>query len=434
MTKTSSDKEEKAKKLLEEGAAALAVGKVADAERAFHKALEIIPNYGPANYNLGLVRLEQGEALEAEPFVVAAAKAMPSVETYTLLGRCYEQLGRIGEAVKYFRTVLEKTPENAVLWAQYANLLQFLGQRANAEIAFCKCLNLNPKNINAAINLGWIYWRKKPSDAIALLKRTLSALPDDSRDKVRTLGTLILFEEWEARLKENKAPYHAASLDELFFHSAIETFDQYKEKCSRLVQRDQSDHWARLTEGLILFASGEHAKAQANFQLVAKKTGHAMASAIRFDEQFFSSLLETSEADLLKGLPPVEVAKAHEFIDGNILYLSCNAAYFDDFAVPLLRSLSTVSKKNQVHIHLMDSPHIHTQSVVGFCQDLPNIFTAISVEGPDFSGKDLLAVRCYFHAIRFIRFFQHLKIYDKTLWLMDVDGLFNQPPDGFFFG
>ena len=434
MTEISSHKEEQAKKLLQEGAAALAIGKIADAERAFNTALETIPNYGPANFNLGLVRLEQGKAVEAEPFVVSPAKAMPSVETYTLLGRCYEKLGRLEEAVKYFRIVLENTPQNDALWAQYANLLQILGRNVDAENALRKCLDLNPTNVKVAIDLGWICWRRHPPDAIALLKKTLSAVQNDERQQVKILGKLVMFEEWEARIKKNRAPYHAASLNDLFYHYAKETFDRFKEITSKLARHNQSDHWAQMTNGLALFASGKHAEAQKNFQMVAEATGNAMATAIRFDEQFFSYLSETSEADLLEGLPALEVAQSHEFDDGDILYLSCNATYFDDFAVPLLRSLNAISNKSRVHIHLMDSSPEHTELACEFCQDLRNIDTAISVERPDFQDKDIVAVRSYFHAIRFIRFYQHLKTYDQTLWLMDVDGLFNQPPDGVFSG
>ena len=280
--------------------------------------------------------------------------------------------------------------------------------------------------------LGWLLWRKRPADAIALLHDGLSAVRDDMKGQVKVLAQLVLFEEWQARIDSNKPPYHANSLDDLFFHNATDTFNTFKDACSALVRLDPSDQWARMTEALAYFASGQHAKAQANFQTVGNATGNTMANAVRFDEPFFSSLLAMSDTDLHKGLPPIEMAKVHPFNGDNILYLSCNATYFDDFAVPLLRSLNVVSDGIHVHIHLMDSAEAHTTTAIQFCSDLSNIESAISVERPDFSGKDLIAMRSYFHAIRFIRFYDHLKHYNKTLWLMDVDGLFNRSPDAIF--
>ncbi len=36
---------------------------------------------------------------------------MPSVETYTQLGQCCEQLGEFSEAVKYYGVILKQTPK-----------------------------------------------------------------------------------------------------------------------------------------------------------------------------------------------------------------------------------------------------------------------------------------------------------------------------------
>lgn len=187
-----------------------------------------------------------------------------------------------------------------------------------------------------------------------------------------------------------------------------------------------------MTNGLAVFASGEVDQAQSIFSSVTDEVLRPMAQAIRFDSSFFDELEATVDEDLSLGLPVVETLKAATFSNSDILYMACNSTYFDMFAKPLLRSLANKSQKSEVHIHLMDSSPDHSDSALRFCSNLQNVYTALSVERPDFSGADLRSKRAYFHAIRFIRYYHHFKHYQRSLWLMDVDGLFNRSPDSLF--
>ena len=432
MNQTSDDRKNQANRCLREGATALASGHIEEAENAFRSALAIIPDYGPANHNLGLIRLRQGKAAEAEPFLSRAVHSMPSVATLMVLGECYEKLGQIDAAIKCFEPVLVKTPKDANLWSRKGELLERAGLTTDAAKAYQSALAIDPTQVNAAIKLGWILWRDVPSDALALLENALAASKGDLKGQVRLLGTLLLFREWNSRIDADLAPYHAQSLDDMFFPNAQETLLEMKENVSSLLLRNHDDHWARMTEGLAVFASGDLEGAQQRFMSVGSETGNTMAGSIRFDRSFFDYIASVSDAELLDGLPPVETVKYSKFTNQNVLYMCCDAAYFDAFTKPLLRSLAERGKESQVHIHLMGSPQQHTESSIQFCSELSNVETAISVERPDFNGQNIKFSRAYFHAIRFIRFYYHLQHYSKTLWLMDVDGLFNRPPDEIF--
>ncbi len=229
-------------------------------------------------------------------------------------------------------------------------------------------------------------------------------------------------------------PYHARSLDEQFFSTSIDTLTDLRDQASELAQRDNNDHWAWMMAGQAHFALRDVEAAQACFSSVYRTFDHPMCGAIRFDKPFFDEISKRTDEDLEKNLVSVETVKSVPFEQNDILYMSCNAHYFEAFAKLLLLSLNEVSQHSQVHIHLMDSPPDHVISAREFCARLKNVQTAVSVERPDFSGKDFDAKRSYFHAIRFIRFYSHLRSYGKTLWLMDVDGLFHHAPDRIFDG
>ena len=423
---------EAAKAKLRTGADALAQGRIADAEAAFQDALAILPGYAPANHNLGLIRLRRGDAQLALPYLEDAARGMPSGTTYIALAQCYDALGQPDKAVQYYKPALDQTEQNAETWTTFGQLLESTGRKTEAADAYHTALAKAPDNTTAALKLGWIVWRIEPRRAIELLERCLTAVGTNHANRIKVLGTLVLFKEWQARLDAGLPPYHATTMNELFFHSAGGMLTELLNACDSLLAQHPDDPWARMNRGLALFAQEKREDAQACFSAVGNATGNAMANSIRFDSAFFDALQNVSDAELLDNLPAVETARSASFPDDNILYMACNGAYFDAFAVPLLRSLAEKAPEAQVHIHLMDSAPDHTDAVNAFCEALAPLRVAISVERPDLSAADIMTARAYFHAIRFIRFYHHVQIYGKALWLMDVDGLFNLPPDAFF--
>ncbi|MBT4740727.1 MAG: tetratricopeptide repeat protein [Rhodospirillaceae bacterium] len=417
-----------------EGGNALADGRDMDAEASFRAALEVSPHFVPANYQLGMLHLERGRPADGLPHLQRAAKGQPTASTLTSLGNCFEALGNYEQAILCFRPVLEKTPQNSDLWAQYANLKEAIGQKAEATVAYKNALKHNPGNTQAAIKLAWILWREDSASAVQPLQAAIKAVSDDLVERAKLLSVLVLFEEWTARIEQDLPPYHATSLNDLFFHHATDTLKEFATTASTLTQQNQTDSWTLMTEGLALFASGAPDKAQAKFTEIADGAFKPMAQSIRFDTLFFDKLETMTDEDLLLDLPVVETIKTGIFSNTDVLYMSCNSSYFDMFAKPLLRSLADRGPGTEVHIHLMDSPQDHTEEAHNFCSDLNNVRTALSVERPDFSNASLVSKRAYYHAIRFIRYYHHFKHYQRSLWLMDVDGLFNKSPDTFFSG
>lgn len=423
---------EAAKDKLRTGAESLAKGRTADAEAAFQAALALAPGYAPANHNLGLIRLRRGDAALALPYLEDAARAMPSGTTFLALAECYEALGQPERAIEYYKPVLEQTDQTAETWTNYAQLLEGCGRKEEAAAAYRAALSRDPGNVTAAIKLSWMVWRTDHQQAIDLLEKCLSEAGENAASRIKVLGALILFKEWKARIDADRPPYHASSMNELFFSAAANLLADFQRACETVLEGAPTDHWARMNLGLAYFASEDRESAQQCFHAVGEATGNVMAKSVRFDAAFFDTLQSVSDADLLDGLPPVETARSVSFADNDILYMACNSTYFDAFAKPLLRSLADKGPESQVHVHLMDSAPDHTATVTDFCDSLAPLRIAVSVERPDLSKADIVTARAYFHAIRFIRFYHHLQIYGKTLWLMDVDGLFNLPPATFF--
>ena len=69
---------------LQQGIAAHKEGKLQDAERLYCAILQAQPNHPDANHNLGVLAVAVGKLLEAIPFFKQAVEANPQVEQFWL--------------------------------------------------------------------------------------------------------------------------------------------------------------------------------------------------------------------------------------------------------------------------------------------------------------------------------------------------------------
>jgi hypothetical protein len=150
-----------------------------------------------------------------------------------------------------------------------------------------------------------------------------------------------------------------------------------------------------------------------------------------FEPSFYRSLEAMDDAALSRDLPRVTEFRTEDFAQAPIIYLACNYLYFENFAMPMIRSLADRSPDAQLHVHIMDASEDDLKKLGKFCDNTP-LKIAVTVEQPGIDKENNKAARAYYHAVRFIRFYQHLKQYDRTLWLMDVDALFNRDPRALF--
>ena len=412
--------------------AALESGNKNEAYTHFGAILSSDPSDIDANYYLGVLNLEDRKAKIALPLLQKAAKLSQKIKPVRALGNCFEALARYSDATNCYRAVLKKTPRDGKLWVQYGRVLERDNQKDKSIEAYQKALSIEPDNAEAAIKLGWLLWKDSPILAIQTLEKALSANKKNKVARIQLLSTLIVFQEWSARLQLKKSPYHALDLKEMFFPLNQITLKKLYSESHDFLKLSPTIEWAQMTAGLAAFSSQKYVQSQKLFSKIEKGHLSPMAKAIRLDQGFYNQLDQIPDSDLSKNLAPVQNIITMNFKDKNIIYMACNSHYFDAFAKPLLISMNEQSPKGQVHAHIMDSSPKHTEEARRFCHGMANLEVALSIERPKLSLDSSIKPREYFHAIRFIRFFNHLKYYKKSLWLMDVDGLFNKPPHTIF--
>lgn len=138
------------------GSAQLALGKVADAESSFRRAVELRPDWSLAFSGLGAVLVQQEKFTEAEPvltkalalddlnFPAFAAMTELRIKTKASTATIEMLLGRITD-------LTAKANPPVSIWINRSALENHLGQKAAARSSINRALAIDPNNKNALI-------------------------------------------------------------------------------------------------------------------------------------------------------------------------------------------------------------------------------------------------------------------------------------------
>jgi tetratricopeptide (TPR) repeat protein len=144
-----------AERVASDGFEQLLAGRLAEAEAAFGKALEVDAKFTPALLGLADVRLRQRRPAEAEGFIKRALALEPgSADAYTALGRFQFGQGRYEEAKAAYLKALQLDPQAFLAHLDLADLYaSALRDPRAAEQQYRKALALKPGHTPARIGL-----------------------------------------------------------------------------------------------------------------------------------------------------------------------------------------------------------------------------------------------------------------------------------------
>ncbi len=117
-----------------------------------------------------------------------------SAEEHLRLGSIYEQQGKTDLAREQYRMAAAQDPKHARAWALVGDLSYRLGDLRDAEKAYGKALDLDPRNGDLRNNLAWVYARqeRKLGRARELVERAMELNPGNAPYYLDTLGMVLL--------------------------------------------------------------------------------------------------------------------------------------------------------------------------------------------------------------------------------------------------
>lgn len=393
------------------------------AEELLRQAFAAAPGDPAVLLNLGLALYHRGAIAEAERFLNKAALRDAGPRSWLLLGELYLSQRRDDEALRAFKAVVKTDPENFQALMALGDIRHRHNDRVGARAHYGQAARLRPTNPDAAVKYANSLWALDPEAAEKVLLTALAAA-GTPQSRAHILHNALWQIECLGRIKHGQMPYHAANLSELFFAYAAPYLQELDDIYAALAA-DPADHNAQAGLALTRFCRGDRSGAQALLDAAAPFLAGGVLDAIRFQPAFHEALRNLPDTALVETLPPVTTVRPPAPDAAGVLYLSCDQGYFKNFGLPMLCSLRENSPGTPVHLHIFDPAPEDIAAVPQFCDRLGVRF-GLTVESPGLGAAPVRQARNYFHAVRFIRFHEHLGLYRCPLWMSDVDAIVNR--------
>jgi tetratricopeptide (TPR) repeat protein len=145
----------------------------------YKKAVAILPDYGPARYNLALALDKQGMVEEAIAQYRETLRADPRLaEAHNNLGAALGKQGHLEEAARHYREALRLDPELALAHSNLAGALEIQGEDQESLEHYREAVRLEPGNPVALGRLGIALGKRGDlTRAVEMLRRAADLQP-----------------------------------------------------------------------------------------------------------------------------------------------------------------------------------------------------------------------------------------------------------------
>lgn len=399
-------------------------------------ALEAAAFQDPQNpatlHQLGSALVRAKRLPEAEDAFRRSLQIASRSQTWLALGELYENTGHTTQAYGSYKNAVKEAPHSYQALMKLGTFTEAMENKPGARDCYRRALEAQPGDLQATSKYTSLIFDKDPELSVQLWEEALSRAGDSIDRKTAAYDQLVCHKEWWERIKRGEMPYHAARLSDLFFTYAANEVQAWDALNQQRLAMHPGNPSLLAAAGLSRFCLRDRHGAEPLFRAAAEKAPEHILGVIRFEPRFYDDLRAFADTDLTRTLPPVIDVAALVPDPKGILYLSCNFTYFRAFALPMIVSLRENSPQTPVHVHIMDANEEETALAHAFLKQLAPVKFALSVERPGLTNAPVQEARSYYHAVRFIRFHQHLLHYGVPLWLMDVDAVINTNLDGLF--
>ena len=141
--------------LLDQGKRHHQAGQLAEAERNYQLALQMVPGHPEALHLLGLLAYRVGSYEQAIELITHAIEGTPSSPLYWFnLGVVTQRAGKSEEAIRAYERAIALNPKYVDALINLGNVLKDLHRLADAVETYRKALTLNPAHADTHNNLG----------------------------------------------------------------------------------------------------------------------------------------------------------------------------------------------------------------------------------------------------------------------------------------
>ena len=177
-------------------------------------------------------------------------------------------------------------------------------------------------------------------------------------------------------------------------------------------------------------AVGAFSQGERLFTQLRRTSGENVAAVTNFDPTFHAGL----EAEANRGtadLPTVLDSRAVDRSNDLIVFAAADFHYFQRFGRRFVESfVRSGGGSARLALHIFDVTDEERVGIIRWLGEHGELRWSLSSEWTGLRGGDEAAAKGYYHAARYVRFWQFLTVHQAAAWIVDLDMTFNAPTQG----
>ncbi|MGE3332193.1 MAG: hypothetical protein AB7I36_01010 [Rhodospirillaceae bacterium] len=269
-------------------------------------------------------------------------------------------------------------------------------------------------------------------EMIALLKERLRTLPADAPVRLHDMHMLARYQDKRRRAAAGLSLTNATNLADLDVRFARDEVIALIREATAILQRDRQSFAAAVLLADAYTALGSVGEAEKVFAQLRRASGDHPSSVTNLDPAFHAGLPDKVHQAAMK-LPPVLVTRDIPSGAARAILTCADYFYFQKFGWGLVESFAAHNGPAVcLALHIFDMLPEERAEVAQRLAAYPHLTWSLSGEWTGLRGGESAKARGYYHAVRFIRYWQLLLGSAAAIWMVDADTIFKADV-GFMF-
>ncbi len=265
------------------------------------------------------------------------------------------------------------------------------------------------------------------AEMIALLEQRLKTLPPGSEIRLHDLHLLARLREKSARAAAGLHPTNTDAFDDLFFKFARKELAALASEASAFLQHNRTSFTAAVLLAEAYVAVGAFAQAEGVFAQLRRASGENIASITNFDSAFHAGLSDEAHRSAAR-LPPVLVSRDLAPDARQIIFTAADHPYFERYGWDFVESFAKHNGPDVwLALHVFDMTAEVRTGMIRRLDAVQGLRWGLSTEWTGLRDGEGAPAKEYYHAVRYIRFWQLLMDRNASAWIVDTDTIFGGP-------
>lgn len=269
-------------------------------------------------------------------------------------------------------------------------------------------------------------------EMVALIEERLRTLPSGEVIRLHDMHMLARYRDKHRRRAAGLSLTNAKSIADLDLRFAKDEVVALIREAAAFLQRDRQSFAAAVLLADAYTALGAIGEAEKIFAQLRRASGDHPSSVMNLDPMFHAAL-PSKVHDAAMNLPPVLVTRDVPVGTDRVVLTCADYFYFQKFGWGLVESFAGHNgPETCLALHIFDMLPEERAEVVQRLAAIPNLTWCLSGEWTGLRGGEALKARGYYHAVRFIRYWQLLLSSAASVWMVDADTIFKAGVDFMF--